>query len=1184
MSDFDYDISHYTDEELINEILGLDSNVSDRVLESKILQEMRNYEYGDDIDTQNMYKFLEDIYDYFYAADLNDKPRIINGQDRNDPNYRFKGIDDSYNRAEIQNPDGTLRTQTLDTTSEDYRIMQQQRAAIASKRIQDVVGPSNRPQYNTNQTIDRTPNSVSIMDFSANLTRTSTQDSYNIEYPKGKTNPIRRQTMFKMLSIDSQFRDDYYNTGATNFTMNLSTPITDVISMKLYSVQIPYTWYTINNNFGSNFIFLKGNSPGINNGDHDIQIKIPSGNYDAASLMTALNARIATLASGYSTSDADPYDYRDLSFGQTRFVYDSATVKTRFEIDLKKIYNESDYQMSFPYYTNPQDLENSVKSIPGYLGFNNTTYDVYKVYSQLKAYVSSFTSQTTFNTDASNSYFDIIKYQGTNSYNVNSTIIETIRIQLPQSQINTSTSKTNLINNFNTALKTSPYIDPAYSSFSQVDITDPSNQTYYGWSHFEIKVKLNRKTTQNIENSKIIVKFPPETQIGAHIWTGNDSCFKFINEINELCEISTETPTVLSNYVISNDVKIVIECIKPYYDVSENTRIATLVPSPAEGYLQYNYIDAIQNSLTLMNNATKIPEYKPNGEFNNNNTYFNILNSRAHFQFDINREFDQTSYVIDLSGSILSQNPFLFNSKIDDLSLSSYTVTRSFPGLPSYTIDNTNNRIRIYPKSNGYSNFGNQNVPSFDTTINTGTYTTIQSLIDAFNNSFGTTLDYEGDAILNSCLFSVISEPTSINTFNITLSFQIKKVLTEKDYRVTFVDDISGSWSKNLFMTDSSYNLANYIDGLHANIYGSNIFYKNTILITDENNKIKFTPYTNGVVDDTGANDIFLTIPASTTEYTRQGLIDELNRQVMLVKDPQDENSAILQGTTFDLITNEDKQYTKLRLNINKTFRAQDYKLVIYDAYSFVYCNVGVTNSQNIRNSTFDSTLGWLLGFHSFTEYNLVDFTKFGRENDIYSRNIFSNTEFSYSYNNVNKKIAVIGDSILNTNLYNYFLIVLDDFVQSHVSDGLITVASAEKDVALPSYAMRAQYNCDPISGRKVAVSGTSKLNTNLNSKQLYAMNQLYQTRQVRSRSYSAGPSLKDVFAIVPLKLSGAPGGNYVEFGGTLQNQDRKYFGPVRIQKLSIKLMNDKGDVVDLNGADWSITIVCEIMTGEGAA
>jgi hypothetical protein len=395
-------------------------------------------------------------------------------------------------------------------------------------------------------------------------------------------------------------------------------------------------------------------------------------------------------------------------------------------------------------------------------------------------------------------------------------------------------------------------------------------------------------------------------------------------------------------------------------------------------------------------------------------------------------------------------------------------------------------------------------------------------------------------------------------------------------------------------MNDPSYHLVNYKNGGdYANIYGSENFYENTILINNTNNKIKFTPYTNGVADSTGANDIYITIPTSEIPYTREGLIDELNAQVALTKDPQDEDINILQGTTFELITDGEKQYTKMRLNINKTFRSKDYKLVIYDPESFVYCNVGVTNTYNIRNVTFDSTLGWLLGFHSFTEYNLSELTNITsdteKQQSNYSNNIYTdltgNSGISYSYNSQNKKIAIIGDAILNTNLYNYFLIVLDDFVQSHVSDGLITVASLEKDVALPSYAMRAQYICEPIPGsaltRKVAVSGTSKLNTNLTAKQLYAMNQLYETRQIRNRSYSAGPSLKDVFAIVPLKLSGVAGGNYVEFGGTLQNQDRKYFGPVRIQKLSIKLMNDKGDVVDLNGADWSITIICEIMTGE---
>ena len=103
-----------------------------------------------------------------------------------------------------------------------------------------------------------------------------------------------------------------------------------------------------------------------------------------------------------------------------------------------------------------------------------------------------------------------------------------------------------------------------------------------------------------------------------------------------------------------------------------------------------------------------------------------------------------------------------------------------------------------------------------------------------------------------------------------------------------------------------------------------------------------------------------------------------------------------------------------------------------------------------------------------------------------------------------------------------------------------------------------------------------------MTSKQLYAMNEILVSRRNKEKSYAAGPVLRDVFALVPLKLSGlAFGSTYMEFGGTLQNQDRKYFGPVRIQKFSVKLMNDKGDVVNLNGGNWSFTIICEIMVNK---
>ena len=1154
MSDdtFDYDISNYTDDELITDILELD-RPTDRELESKILKDMRECN-----ESTPIYKFYEDIYDYFFSEDSKITEGLI-GLD----NYK-------------------------DAASDLKTAMDQQLSDISSKRSQNIsyndsdINKKN-PIYNKKPD-NPAPKTAGIMDFSTNIINTNP-----IEYPTGKRNPIARQTMFKMLSIDSQFRDDYYNTSATSFNMNLSTSISDVISMKLYSVQIPYTWYTINNNFGSNFIFLKGNSPGINNGDHDIQIKIPSGNYDATSLMSAINNRITTLSSGYSTSQADPYDYRDLSFGNTRAVYDTATVKTRFDFDLTKIYNESDYHMVFPNYTSPNDLTVNILSIPGFLGFNYDTYDVFKVYSDLKAYLTADITGSTFQVlHGINSYFDIIKYQGPPPYTGNS-IVQTIRIDITNQTVNSQTySRTQLIDFFNIALTSSDYIDPLYSSFSQIDI-DISGNINNTFSHFEIKIKLNRKTTQNIENGKIVIKFQAETQDGSHIWTGSNSCFKFINDTNEICELTTETPTVLTNYIVDNSsAQIIIDCIKPNYNVSENQRVATVAASPVEGYLQSAYISAINNSLIAMNALTQVPVYKPNGEFNIRidsnfnlqNTYLTIANSRANFQFDINREFDQTSYIVDFTNSILSKNPFFFNSLYADLSLSYYTITKTTNGLGSYTIDNTNNKITIYPKSisNGYTNFGNQNAPSINFYIPPQTYNSISLLVDAFNTSFRTTIDSDNSAIMSGSEIGYNFNQTG--QIDLYIKLQIKKVLTEKDYSVSFVDP-NNSWPEFLYITDPSYNLTNYTNGSdYANIYGSSNFYRNTIEINENNNKIQFIPYINGVADSTGVNDIFITVPPSTTPYTRQGLIDTLNAQ--------SSSNTLLYGTQFTLITNINKQYTKLRLNINKVFRSSDYKFVIYDAASFVYCNVGVTNSLNIRNSTFDSTLGWLLGFHSFTEYELINFTAPGRESGIYQNNIYSNSDLglSYSYNDVNYKISIIGDSILNTNLYNYFLVVLDDYVQSHMNDGLITVASLEKDVALPSYASRAQYVCEPIPGsnltRKVAVSGTSKLNTNLTSNQLYAMNQLYQTRQTRNKSYSSGPSLKDVFAIVPLKLSGQPGGNYVEFGGTLQNQDRRYFGPVRIQKLSIKLMNDKGDVVDLNGADWSITIICEILTQLG--
>lgn len=206
-----------------------------------------------------------------------------------------------------------------------------------------------------------------------------------------------------------------------------------------------------------------------------------------------------------------------------------------------------------------------------------------------------------------------------------------------------------------------------------------------------------------------------------------------------------------------------------------------------------------------------------------------------------------------------------------------------------------------------------------------------------------------------------------------------------------------------------------------------------------------FKPYSEGVADSDGANDIVFELPLNTNnanrDYTREGLITAI--QTLF------DGNELTAGSKISLVNDGNLQYANIRMNVNKTYYASDYKLVFYDAVSFVYCNVGVT-----QNATWDSTLGWLLGFHSYTEYALGDFVQIV-QGDNYFYNVFNSTIYKYtnSYNTLSRKIAVKGDVVLNTNLYNYFLVVLDDFIQNHVNAGLITVASLENDVALPSYA-----------------------------------------------------------------------------------------------------------------------------------
>jgi hypothetical protein len=345
---------------------------------------------------------------------------------------------------------------------------------------------------------------------------------------------------------------------------------------------------------------------------------------------------------------------------------------------------------------------------------------------------------------------------------------------------------------------------------------------------------------------------------------------------------------------------------------------------------------------------------------------------------------------------------------------------------------------------------------------------------------------------------------------------------------------VNNSWFNYLKVGDQSYNLIDYKiqSSSYSDIYGINVISGYTYTILEDTSFVLLGTVP-GITD--ASSSVIVNIPASpyaNKEYTRQQLFNIINDAF--------NTSELAAGSYIGIESYGRKEYVKFRININQIYSAKDYRVVFYDPFSFVKCYAGI---KSVRNASWDSTLGWILGFRETTEYVLRDY---GTTNPI----------------------NIVGDTAVTTNLYNYFLIVLDDYTQSHLNDGLVTVTQQDNDIALPSYANRTKITCDS-NGEPVFNDPT------LTQNQIYAANQIIQAKQ-NKKKYS-NPSVQDVFALIPMKTGGlANGSSYIEFGGTLQNQERTYFGPVNIQRMTIKLINDRGDVVDLNGSNWSFSLICE--------
>lgn len=104
---------------------------------------------------------------------------------------------------------------------------------------------------------------------------------------QGLVNPLTNNIITSQISIDTKFRKNYFTTNSTDFTINLATPLKNVISMKLASLEMPNVQHMVSQTNGTNsFLITKD---GV-----DYPLNIASGNYESDSITTSINAFLST--------------------------------------------------------------------------------------------------------------------------------------------------------------------------------------------------------------------------------------------------------------------------------------------------------------------------------------------------------------------------------------------------------------------------------------------------------------------------------------------------------------------------------------------------------------------------------------------------------------------------------------------------------------------------------------------------------------------------------------------------------------------------------------------------------------------------------------------------------------------------------------------------------------------------
>lgn len=210
-----------------------------------------------------------------------------------------------------------------------------------------------------------------------------------------------------------------------------------------------------------------------------------------------------------------------------------------------------------------------------------------------------------------------------------------------------------------------------------------------------------------------------------------------------------------------------------------------------------------------------------------------------------------------------------------------------------------------------------------------------------------------------------------------------------------------------------------------------------------------------------------------------------------------------------------------------------------------------------LANNKFNSNVGWLLGYRKSIT------TADRKKTDLFW--------------------TAPAESLVDASGTKYLLLSLEDHKTNRINRSIIAVSNTPNTpIAMPSY-----FAQDTAQYRTSATTIQAIPTRNLTSKQIYTINAISEQAMTNNAIESYDSS--NFFAKIAVKrtewakttptggteaVDGVPGKLFVENGGPLSLQSREYFGPVNLQTLTIGLYDDKGNLLGMNGMDWSVSLM----------